>query len=276
VSRARDQLVLVRSIRREDLNENDLKARLIAHFENPMPTVAKANGDIFAICGSEFERDVLRRLIEKQYRVTPQVGSVGFSIDMVVEGADGTRLAIECDGDRFHGPAQWRDDMRRQRILERVGWRFWRCFASNYYRDPDGTIGELIETLTSLGIDPIKEGPAANYGNRYVEHRTSELPGKIGEKNEEPDAIDYDKVEEAQAVLKAGLGDRIILHLKDEKRVLAVKLTESEDDHDRGLLSMASPLGRAVSGAQEGDEIDLTLADGIERTIFVETITSAA
>jgi superfamily I DNA and/or RNA helicase len=38
VSRARDQLVLVRSIRREDLNENDLKARLIAHFENPMPT----------------------------------------------------------------------------------------------------------------------------------------------------------------------------------------------------------------------------------------------
>ena len=37
VSRARDRLVLVRSVRREDLNENDLKARLIAHFENPMP-----------------------------------------------------------------------------------------------------------------------------------------------------------------------------------------------------------------------------------------------
>jgi very-short-patch-repair endonuclease len=168
VSRARDQLVLVRSIRREDLNENDLKAHLISHFENPMPAVAKPDGDVFAICGSEFERDVMRRLIEKQYRVTPQVGSVGFSIDMVVEGVDGARLAIECDGDRFHGPAQWRDDMRRQRILERVGWRFWRCFASNYYRDPDGTIGELVETLTSLGIDPVKEGPVSDFGSRYV------------------------------------------------------------------------------------------------------------
>jgi transcription elongation GreA/GreB family factor len=76
--------------------------------------------------------------------------------------------------------------------------------------------------------------------------------------------------------VQAGLGDRVILHLKDEKRSLAVKLTETEDDHDRGLLSIASPLGRAVEGAQEGDEIDLTFADGIERTIFVETITSAA
>ena len=37
VSRARDRAVLVRSVRREELNPNDLKARLIAHFENPMP-----------------------------------------------------------------------------------------------------------------------------------------------------------------------------------------------------------------------------------------------
>ena len=33
VSRARDRLILVRSVRREELNPNDLKARLIAHFE---------------------------------------------------------------------------------------------------------------------------------------------------------------------------------------------------------------------------------------------------
>jgi hypothetical protein len=37
VSRARDRVVLVRSVRREDLNPDDLKARLIAHFESPMP-----------------------------------------------------------------------------------------------------------------------------------------------------------------------------------------------------------------------------------------------
>ena len=49
---------------------------------------------------------------------------------MVVEGANDERLAIECDGDRYHGPDKWADDMQRQRVLERAGWVFWRCFAS--------------------------------------------------------------------------------------------------------------------------------------------------
>ncbi|HHK5177296.1 TPA: hypothetical protein ACQT19_005993 [Pseudomonas aeruginosa] len=38
---------------------------------------------------------------------------------MVVEGANDNRLAIECDGDAFHGPDRWEADMNRQRILER-------------------------------------------------------------------------------------------------------------------------------------------------------------
>jgi REase_MTES_1575 len=73
-----------------------------------------------------------------------------------VDGNDGRRLAVECDGDSFHGPEQWRDDMRRQRVLERVGWRFWRCFASS--------------TLSRMGIEPVLNGePDAN--GRYTEHR---------------------------------------------------------------------------------------------------------
>ena len=137
VSRARDRVVLVRSVKREELNPNDLKARLIAHFENPMPELEEIE-DALSVCESNFERDLMQRLLERGYRVQGQVGSIGYRIDMVVEGADRRRLAVECDGDRYHGPEQWRQDMRRQRVLERVGWRFWRCFASSFYRDPDG------------------------------------------------------------------------------------------------------------------------------------------
>jgi hypothetical protein len=53
VSRARDRAVLVRSVRREELNPNDLKARLIAHFENPMPEIEGIE-DALAICDSDF------------------------------------------------------------------------------------------------------------------------------------------------------------------------------------------------------------------------------
>jgi hypothetical protein len=105
VSRARDRVVLVRSVRREELNPNDLKARLIAHFENPMPE-QEGIDDALSVCESNFERDLMQRLLERGYRVQGQVGCIGYRIDMVVEGADRRRIAIECDGDRYHGPEQ--------------------------------------------------------------------------------------------------------------------------------------------------------------------------
>ena len=116
VSRARDRVVLVRSVKREELNPNDLKARLIAHFENPMPELEEIKNAL-AVCESNFERDLMQKLLERGYRVQGQAGSIGYRIDMVVEGADRRRLAVECDGDRYHGPEQWRQDMRRHACL---------------------------------------------------------------------------------------------------------------------------------------------------------------
>ena len=155
VSRARDRAVLVRSVKREELNPSDLKARLIAHFENPMPEV-KVTGDALDACESVFERDVMSQLLERGYRVQAQVGSLGYRIDMVAEGANGARLAIECDGDRYHGPDMWRQDMNRQRVLERVGWRFWRCFASSFYRDTEAVVKDLLDALSRMGIQPAR------------------------------------------------------------------------------------------------------------------------
>ena len=53
--------------------------------------------------------------------------------DLVVEGR--TRLAIECDGDRLHGPESHDADMARQRQPGRARWRTWRprggtCYCS--------------------------------------------------------------------------------------------------------------------------------------------------
>jgi hypothetical protein len=117
LSRALDRMVLARSVTLEELKPDDLKARVVLHFANPLgidekdPTVRRpeegAEANLFARCDSDFERDVMRRLIALGYRVTPQVGSVGYSIDLVVQGADERRLAIECDGDKYHGPERW-------------------------------------------------------------------------------------------------------------------------------------------------------------------------
>ena len=105
-------------------------------------------------CESEFERKVLKDLISLGYSVKPQY-RVGYKrIDFVVFGMN-EKLAIECDGDAYHGPERWEADWSRQLTLERLGWKFFRIRGSQYFRDKEGTIKQLVETLNEMGIKPL-------------------------------------------------------------------------------------------------------------------------
>lgn len=154
-SRARDRMYLVRSVKANELSEKDLRLSLLRHFDKPIIVDKEGGEKLTDLCDSEFEKEVLTMLIDKGYKVTPQVKSGAYSIDMVVEGAGDARLAIELDGDEFHGPDRWKHDMQRQRILERAGWTFWRCFASTWSLRKDEVFQELLDHMTSLEIHPI-------------------------------------------------------------------------------------------------------------------------
>ena len=170
-SRARDRMYLVRSIRLEELSQADvLRAKLLQHFQAPFLQNEQELSSNREKCESPFEREVYDILTGKGYRVIPQVSVGAYRIDMVVEGDNDSRLAIECDGDRYHGPDQWDSDMRRQRILERAGWRFWRCFASTFALHKQAVIDDLVETLEALDIHPTSiDAPVESI---HVEHRT--------------------------------------------------------------------------------------------------------
>ena len=45
--------------------------------------------------------------------------------------------------------------MQRQRILERAGWVFWRCFASTWSMRRDDVLAELRARLQAMGIEPL-------------------------------------------------------------------------------------------------------------------------
>ena len=59
--------------------------------------------------------------------------------------------------------------MNRQRILERVGWQFWRSFASNFVRNRRDVVDDLIATLTERGLGPIGSETAPR--SIHNEHR---------------------------------------------------------------------------------------------------------
>jgi very-short-patch-repair endonuclease len=166
-SRARDRLVLVRSVAASDLRPGDLKLALIEHFRNPVKTNVIRPKEVLELCQSEFERDFGRCLLDLGYRLRPQVPVGGYAIDFVIEGADDRRLAVELDGDKYHGPDRWADDTRRQRALERLGWTFWRCWGSTWIADREGCLTELVETLRRLGVAPIG---MAEIGGVFTEH----------------------------------------------------------------------------------------------------------
>jgi very-short-patch-repair endonuclease len=271
VSRGRDRIVLVRSVQREELNPNDLKARLIAHFENPMPDV-EISQDAYAMCDFDFEKDVLSQLLKRGYNVRSQVGSLGDRIDMVVEGANGRRLAVECDGDRYHGPEQWRQDMRRQRVLERVGWRFWRSFASSYYRDPDAVINDLVSMLTRLGIEPAAKAEGSAHSHPYTEHRVAQMPVSQEQALLDAEGVAYIEDElpgEEPATIQ--LSDKVVLFFADTNKRISVRVFDDDEDLDKGRLSIHSRLGTAVCAGDVGDEIVFRDGD-TSRTVLIESV----
>ncbi len=154
-SRARERMILVRSVELEQLSPNDkLRRALIEHFRSPFPNDTQAAADARSRCESDFEREMFDALQDMGYALDTQVRVGNHRIDIVVEGDQDRRLAIECDGDRYHGPDQWPADMQRQRTLERAGWRFWRCFASRFVRERDVVLRELSELLDMMDIKP--------------------------------------------------------------------------------------------------------------------------
>jgi Cdc6-like AAA superfamily ATPase len=156
-SRARDRMYLVRSVALEDLSEADrLRRSLIAHFATPFAQNETRVEDLRTLCESPFEREMYDELTQRGYWVTPQVHVGQYRIDMVVEGHNDARLAVECDGDKYHGPDKWAGDMRREGDLRRAGnWVFWRCFASAFILRRKEMLDDLMKTLAERGIEPI-------------------------------------------------------------------------------------------------------------------------
>jgi very-short-patch-repair endonuclease len=150
-SRARDQMWIVHSLSpQNDLKADDLRRQLIEHAEDPA-RLMRALEEKEKRTQSNFEREVMKRLAGAGYRVTPHWKIGTFRIDLVVEG-DGKRLAIECDGDRYHPLERLPEDMDRQSVLERMGWIFTRIRSSEFLRNPTRAMKPVFEKLQILEI----------------------------------------------------------------------------------------------------------------------------
>lgn len=212
MSRARDQVWLFHSVQHHDLSREDLRRKVLNFVCSPgqssvdalyeeldrLEREAKRSyrqpGQQPEPYESWFEVDVALALLRRKYRIHPQVEVAGYRIDLVIEGLI-NRLAVECDGEAWHGPERFEQDMARQRQLERAGWTFVRIRESEFYANRESAVRRIADACEELGIRPIGEEESeideeptasASVGETLSEeHREEEEQSEPGEGHDE-------------------------------------------------------------------------------------------
>jgi arginase family enzyme/very-short-patch-repair endonuclease len=218
-SRARDQLWVFHSVRASSLPADDARSLLLTYMANAGVTDPDIS-DLSLKCESDFERDVLKRLTARGYRPIPQFRIGAYRIDFVLNAPDGRRLAIECDGDSYHGPEQWESDMRRQAVLERVGnCVFVRIRGSIFAREPEAALHPVWQRIEELDIvapprrTVVEVGQWQGSGSptaRRLAAGAAELAALIPGDRRIRVPITDDLVANLAAVRAAGLDDRTV------------------------------------------------------------------
>ena len=153
ISRAKDQLWIVHSIDKNSLKEGDLRKELFEYIDSLKENVFDKT-TIENINASDFENEVARHLSEKNYTIKQKWRVGSYDIDMVAI-YDDKKIAIECDGKTLnHTEEEVIANLEEQEILERCGWEFIRVRASEYFRNPEKAIKDLIIQLDDKGVYP--------------------------------------------------------------------------------------------------------------------------
>jgi very-short-patch-repair endonuclease len=103
---------------------------------------------------SDFEIAVAKQLNNYGYKTSYQIGVTGFFIDIGVHhplSEEEFILGIECDGATYHSAKSIRDrDILRQQILESKGWRIYRIWSTDWFKNKEKELKNLLGYLEKL------------------------------------------------------------------------------------------------------------------------------
>ena len=146
VTRAKDNVQLVASIHYTDINLSTTGSegvRLLRAYLDYAQNGEEALERTITVSGEDkfdsyFEQEVCDFLRDNGFTVDTQVGCSGYRIDLGLRRPDSSNylMAIECDGATYHNSKNARDrDSLRQRVLENMGWQFYRIWSTDWYRN---------------------------------------------------------------------------------------------------------------------------------------------
>ena len=211
---------------------------------------------------SPFEASVARAIRKSGYRVTSQVGSAGFRIDLAVHDPDHEGrfiLAVECDGARYHSSSWARErDRLRQAVLEAKGWRFHRIWSTDWFQNEAAETRKLIDAIERARVGgPAR--PKAPASPRAKVERANYVPDRG------PKSVSY-KMAEFQV--------SIVSEIPDTPRSILIGYIDD-------IVSVEGPVHRDIvrrrlytnwGNQREGNLIKCKLEEAIDAAILKGTI----
>jgi transcription elongation factor GreA len=117
-------------------------------------------------------------------------------------------------------------------------------------------IAKVIDTARELGdLKENAEYHAAKDKQGLMEARISELSDIIARAHViDPSSLSHERV---------SFGSRVeLIDVDDDSEVCYTIVGSQESNPDNGLISINSPMGKALLGKEEGDEVEINLPSG--------------
>lgn len=165
ITRAREKVILVSSIKAADIDLNTVRAPGVLNLYKYLDYAERGKKSLelgFPVeeggYESPLEEEVANEIKKIGYNVVPQVGCSGYRIDLgVLDPAKPGRfiIGVECDGASYHSAYTARDrDRLRQQVLESLGWRIHRIWSSEWVNRRETEVKRLKQVIESCRNNP--------------------------------------------------------------------------------------------------------------------------
>lgn len=281
ITRAREKVILVSSIRAIDIDLNRTQAagvlnlyHYLNYAENGEKVLEFTHPAGMGDCESPFEEDVASVIRQMGYKVIPQVGCSGFRVDLgVVHPTEPGRfiLGVECDGATYHSAATARDrDRLRQQILEKLGWKIYRIWSPEWFNRRNKEIEKLSHAIELARLCNNNSDSDVEYSLKKTEmHENIELVSTVDNRDENTlnGVVKYELYE-----MQVSVARHIEFHLpecRSEQCRLITKIVNMEGPVHFDLV--AKKLASSWGISKVGRRIRSVVEEAIHRCVYQGT-----
>jgi len=157
-TRAKERIEVFSSMTAADIRPTEASSLGVHALRNYLEYIQTQQLETARLTGrepdSDFEVFVAKAIRAKGFEVVAQVGVANYFIDLAIVDPNraGTYLlGIECDGATYHSSKAARDrDRYRQEVLEKLGWKLYRIWSTDWFKNPEVEIQKLLKAIDGM------------------------------------------------------------------------------------------------------------------------------